>query len=229
MFGKVKDEIATTLGQIREDGLWKGERIITSPQGADITGIINAGRIGGLLEVRDQQIPAILADLDALAVALAENFNTGNAAGFDLSGNPGGDFFLPPPAGGVGAAMVFAVALSDPAQIAASSYGASGSNGNLLNLVDLRDQNIVNGQRPDDFYSNLISRLGNDIAGASFELEAEGLVLRQLRNQRSNISGVSLDEEAANLIRFQRAFEASARVISVVDELTELAINLGRV
>lgn len=120
------------------------------------------------------------------------------------------------------------MALSDPAQIAASSDGAPGSNGNLLNLVDLRDQNIGNGQRPDEFYSNLISRLGNEIAGASFELEAEGLVLRQLRNQRSNISGVSLDEEAVNLIRFQRAFEASARVISVVDELTELAINLGR-
>ena len=140
----------------------------------------------------------------------------------------GGDFFLPPLPGGVGAARAFAVALSDPAQIAASSDGAPGSNGNLLNLVDLRDQNIVNGQRPDEFYSNLISRLGNEIAGASFELEAEGLVLRQLRNQRSNISGVSLDEEAVNLIRFQRAFEASARVISVVDELTELAINLGR-
>ena len=197
-------------------------------QGADITGSITAGRIGGLLDIRDQQIPAVLADLDALAVALANNLNTGNAAGFDLLGNPGGDFFVPPPAGGVGAARVFAVAITDPALIAASSDGAPGSNGNLLNLVDLRNQSIVNGQRPDEFYSNMISRLGNDIAGASFELEAESLVLRQLRNQRSNISGVSLDEEAANLIRFQRAFEASARVISVVDELTELTINLGR-
>ena len=197
-------------------------------QGADITESIIAGRIGGLLEVRDQQIPAVLADLDALAVALANNLNTGNAAGFDLSGNAGGDFFVPPPAGGVGAARVFAVAITDPALIAASFDGAPGSNGNLLNLVDLRNQSIVNGQRPDEFYSNMISRLGNEIAGASFELEAESLVLRQLRNQRSNISGVSLDEEAANLIRFQRAFEASARVVSVVDELTELAINLGK-
>ena len=64
---------------------------------------------------------------------------------------------------GVGAARAFAVALSDPAQIAASSDGAPGSNGNLLNLVDLRDQNIVNGQRPDEFYSNLISRLGTKL------------------------------------------------------------------
>lgn len=57
--------------------------------------------------------------------------------------------------------------------------------------------------------------------------EAEGLILQQLQNQRSAVSGISLDEEAANLLRSQRAFEAAARVVSVVNELTDTAIPLG--
>ena len=197
-------------------------------QGADITATITSGQLGGQLEVRDQTIPSILADLDSLAADLANSVNAVHAAGFDLSGTAGGDFFVPPPGGGVGAAGVLAVAFTDPALVAASLDGQPGDNANLLALIDLRDQGIIGGQRPTEFYSGLIFRIGDDIANASADSEAQGLVLRQLANQRSSISGVSLDEEAVNLIRFQRAFEASARVVSVVDELTQTVINLGR-
>ena len=199
-----------------------------SVQGTDITTKLVGGRIGGFLELRDQTIPSVLADLDNLAASLANNFNSQHRAGFDLSGAPGVDFFVPPPGSGVGAAATFAVALTDPAQLAASSDGAPGSNSNLTALVALRDQAIVAGQQPIEFYAGLVSRIGNDIATALAEQEAESLVLRQLENQRLAISGVSLDEEAVNLLRFQRAFEAAARVVAVVDELTQTAINLGR-
>ena len=196
--------------------------------GVDLTMTIHAGQLGGLLEVRDQKIPAILADLDHLAASLANAFNAQHVSGFDLSGAAAGNFFVPPPAGGAGAAANFAVALTDPAQIAASSDGSPGSNGNLVILAALRDQAVVSGQRAADFYAGLVFRLGNDVANAKAEAEAESLVLRQLENQRSNLSAVSLDEEAANLLRYQRAFEAAARVVSVIDDLTETAINLGR-
>ncbi len=197
-------------------------------QGADITATITSGQLGGQLEVRDQTIPSILADLDSLAADLANSVNAVHTAGFDLAGAAGGDFFVPPPGGGVGAAGVLSVALTDPALVAASADGQPGDNANLLALIDLRDQGIIGGQRPTEFYSGLIFRIGDDIANASADSEAQSLVLRQLANQRSSISGVSLDEEAVNLIRFQRAFEASARVVSVVDELTQTVINLGR-
>ena len=128
----------------------------------------------------------------------------------------------------MGAAGVLSVALTDPALVAASLDGQPGDNANLLALIDLRDQSIIGGQRPTEFYSGLIFRIGDDIANASADSEAQSLVLRQLANQRSSISGVSLDEEAVNLIRFQRAFEASARVVSVVDELTQTVINMAR-
>ena len=196
-------------------------------QGSDITATITAGKLGGLLEVRDRTLTAIRADLDTLAARLATSINATHRAGFDLNGVPGGDFFLPPPAGG-SAANSLALAISDPRQIAASSDTSPGGNGNVNALRALREQPIVNGQKPLDFYAGVVFRIGNDISIASSEEEAQALILRQLENQRGAVSGVSLDEEALNLIRFQRAFEAAARVVTTVNELTATAIQLGR-
>jgi flagellar hook-associated protein 1 FlgK len=200
-------------------------------QGSDITATLTAGKLAGLLEVRDKVLPGFLSDLDDLAAGLTGTVNSVQRAGFDLSGTPGKDFFVPfIPADGssTGAAASFAMSLTDPAEVAASADGASASNGNVLSLAAVRDQNIVNGQAPVAFWANLVSRLGNDISSSSAELEAEGLALEQLQNQRSAVSGVSLNEEAASLIRYQRAFEAAARVGATLNELTDAGVNSGR-
>ena len=200
-------------------------------QGTDITSTLTAGQVGGSLQVRDQTIPSYLADLDNLAAQLRNSVNAVHRAGFDLAGAPGGDFFRPfvaPLGPNAGAANSFAVTLSDPAKLAASLDGTPGNNGNLAALADIRNQTIVNGQRPLDFYANFVFRIGNDVSDASAQLEAGDLVLQQLQNQRGAISGVSLDEEAANLIRYQRAFEAAARVVATVNDLLDTAVNLGR-
>jgi flagellar hook-associated protein 1 len=196
-------------------------------QGTDITAALQGGRIAGLLQARDQSIPSILSDLDSLASSLANSFNSVHQAGFDLSGAQGGDFFMAPPASGVGAAASLAIAITDPARLAASLDGTPGDNSNLLAMADLQNQLIAGGQRPIDFYANLVSRIGNEVERTSIEQSGENLAMQQLENQRGAISGVSLDEEAANLLRFQRAFQAAARVVSIVDQLTEIAVNLG--
>ena len=196
-------------------------------QGSDITSTLTAGQIGGLIQARDQTIPSILGSLDTLAAGLANAVNTAHQAGFDLTGAPGGNFFVPPPAGGTGAAAALSVAITDPNKLAASSDGTSGSNGNLTNLLALQNQSIISGQRPADFYTNLIAQIGTDAANASSDQQVGSQILQQLQNQRQAVSGVSLDEEAANLIKYQRAFEAAARVVSVVDELTNSLISIG--
>jgi flagellar hook-associated protein 1 FlgK len=194
----------------------------------DITGLLNGGKLGGLLAVRDQELPGLLADLDTLATGLINALNAAHRGGFDLSGDAGGDLFAPPPVTGVGAAGTFAVQITDPALVAASSDGSPGSNGNLAALSAVRDQAVAAGQNPTDFYSNLVFKIGDEVSNNSAALDASNLILRQLENQRGGISGVSLDEEAANLIRFQHAYEASARVVNTVNELLDTVINLGR-
>ena len=196
-------------------------------QGTDITSTLSAGQIGGLIQARDQTIPSILGSLDSLAAGLANAVNTAHQAGFDLSGAPGGNFFVPPPAGGTGAAATLAVAITDPSNVAASSDGTPGSNGNLTSLIAIQNQPIISGLSPANYYTNLIAQIGTDAANASSDQQAGSQILQQLQNERQAVSGVSLDEEAAKLINFQRAFEAAARVVSVVDEMTYSLLNIG--
>ena len=194
----------------------------------DITAKLAGGALAGIFAVRDQTIPALRSDLDTLAAGLATALNTAHHQGTDLAGVAGGDLFSPPPAGGVDAAANFSVVITDPSKIAASSDGSAGSNGNLTRLLDVQKQAVTAGQSPTDFYAGIVFRVGSDVANASAERDASDLILRQLGDQRSAISGVSMDEEAANLVRYERAYQAAAHVITVVNNMTDVAIQLGR-
>jgi flagellar hook-associated protein 1 FlgK len=196
-------------------------------QETDITGQVNSGELGGLLTVRDQKIPALLTSLDTLAAALANAFNSANAAGFDLNGNPAGNLFTPPAASGLGTAASMKVAITDPALIAASSDGSPGSNGNVANFASIHEQALIGSTTPSGFYSAMIFNLGNDVANANAELQSSQVVLQQLKDQRGSISGVSLDEEAAHMVQYQRAYEAAARIVTTVDQMLETIIHMG--
>ena len=194
--------------------------------GKDITSTINGGSLGGALQVRDSTIPSIMSSLDSLASSLENSFNSVNKAGTDLNGNPGGNFFVPPPAGGVGAAATMSVALTDPSQIAASLDGSTGDNANVDAMLALQNQGIVNGQTPINAYSNLVFQVGNDVSSAQSEEQGVTATVQQLQNQIGSVSGVSINEEAANLVQYQQAYQAAAQVASVISNLTSTAINM---
>jgi flagellar hook-associated protein 1 FlgK len=193
----------------------------------DITGSLTGGSLSGLVQVRDQEIPTLGSSLDQLAADLANGLNTANQAGFDLNGAAGTNIFVPPPVGGVGAAATLTVNITDPALIAASSNGTSGSNGNLAVLSAVATQPLTNGETPINSYSSIVFKVGNDTSNTSADVESSALILQQLKDQRGSISGVSLDEEATNLIQYQTAYQAAARVVSTVDSLLADAVNLG--
>jgi flagellar hook-associated protein 1 FlgK len=196
-------------------------------QGNDITSTLKSGALGGLIEVRDQKIPGLLNSLDTLASGLATAFNNANAAGFDLNGNAGGTFFTP--VTGAGSAANIAVTITDPALIAASSDGSAGSNGNLANFSDIQNQKIFSGATPTEYYGNIVFGVGNDVSNGTAELQSSNLVLQQLQDQRGSISGVSLDEEAANMTRYQQAYSAAARIVTTVNQMLETVINMGTI
>jgi len=194
---------------------------------SDITNSLSGGSLAGLIQIRDQEIPGIGSSLDQLASGLATALNTANAQGTDLQGNPGGNIFAPPPANGVGAAATLTVSMTDPSLLAASSDGTAGSNGNLANLSAVADENLANGQTPIDAYSNLVGQVGTTTGNTSADADSSNLILQQLQDQNGSVSGVSLDEEASNLIQYQSAYQAAARVVSTVNLLLLDAVNLG--
>ena len=197
-------------------------------QGQDITSQISSGELGGQIQVRDQQIPSVLSQIDTLAAGIENSVNTQSEAGFDLNGNPGTALFTAPPPGTTGAAASMGVAISDPSLVAASSDGTPGSNGNANALASIANQTIVDGQTPSNYYSGTVFQIGNAVSNATAEQTAAQQVTLQLQNQIGALSGVSLDEEAANLTKFQQAYDASARVVTIISELTNEAINLGQ-
>jgi flagellar hook-associated protein 1 FlgK len=194
-------------------------------QGTDITSTLNSGALGGLIQARDQAIPALLNSLDTLASGLADAFNSANANGFDLNGNVGGNLFTP--VSGAGSAANIGVAITDPALIAASSDGSPGSNGNLGNLSAIQNQTIISGSTPTAYYANIVFTVGNDVANGTVELQSSQSVLQQLQDQRGSISGVSLDEEAANMTQYQQAYDAAARIVTTINQMMETVINMG--
>ena len=199
---------------------------VFSAQGQDITSQIQGGQLGGTLQIRDQVIPQVLAQLNNLASQFATSFNTQHQAGFDASGNAGQNFFTPL-ASPTNAAANFGVAISDPSLIAASSDGSAGSNGNLSQLLAIRDQQLPSGASPMNMYSNLVLQVGNFGANAQADVNASNLSVQQITDQRSAVSGVSLDEETTNMIRYQRAYEAGARVVTTVDSMFDTLMAMG--
>ena len=191
----------------------------------DITSQINGGKMGGELTVRDQNIAAIMSNLDTLASEFATAFNAIHRAGYDINGTAGTDFFSVP--GTVaGAASHIAVNISDAALVAASSDGSAGSNGNLSALLALQNQALGSGQTPTEAYASMVFQVGLSTANAKADSQGSQLTLQQLTNQRSALSGVSIDEESTNLIRYQQAYAAAARVITTVDQLTNITLNM---
>jgi flagellar hook-associated protein 1 FlgK len=193
-------------------------------QGTDVTSSFTGGQLAGLLEARDQSIPSAISNMDNLASGIIDSVNAQSQKGYDLNGAKGGNFFQPvvqpSPGSNAGAAENMAVAITDPSSLAASSDGTQGDNANALALANIQNLAVVNGETATDFYSDLVSTVGNDVSSATDEQEAVGLVLTQLQNQRSDISGVSLDEEASNLILYQRAYEAAAEVVAAINTIT---------
>jgi flagellar hook-associated protein 1 len=202
-----------------------GVQQIYSAQGNEITSQISGGSLGGILQARDQAIPTLQTQLDSLASGLVQALNAANQMGTDLNGNPGGNLFQP--ITGTGAAASMTVAITDPALLAAGSDGSSGSNGNIANLTAVANQAVSNGMTPSDAYGNMVFQVGTDVSDGNTELSASTAMLSQLQQQQSSVSGVSLDEEASNLLLYQRAYQASAEAITAVNTMLQTVINMG--
>ena len=133
-------------------------------------------------------------------------FNTAQAQGFDSNGNPGlSNFFTVSPATGASSPGI-SVAITNPALVAISSDGSAGSNGNVANLSATLTTALPAGpDRGSGAYASLVFNVGNDTSNASTESSAIGQNLLALTNQQSTVSGVNIDEETTNLIRYQTA------------------------
>ncbi len=202
---------------------------------ADVTAVLTGGAMGGILAARDATILPALARLDALASGLATSVNAQHHAGFDLAGNPGGDVYSVAASTGPGTvARSLKFLLSDGAQVAAGGAAAPGDGANAKALAALAadTSTVTTGTTPSSF-SGAAAALSYATGSAAQKAQDDRATAGALNDQavaaREALSGVSLDEEATDMIRYQRAFEASSRFLSTVsDLLSELIDSLGK-
>ena len=101
-----------------------------------------------------------------------------------------------------------------------------GGNGNALALAGLETAPTVNGLTFAGAYGALVAAVGRDSADATDNRALRQQLLAQARSQRSESSGVSLDEEAIRLVEYQRAYQAMAKLVTALDQMTETTLNL---
>ena len=224
-------ELSTT---VNADGLQDVVWMDRSGTTLDITADISGGELKGWLDVRDGYAQDYLDRLDTLANAIITEVNAIHQAGFGMTTDPvsGGPVTGQPFFSGTSAANM---ALdpdiaADVNRIAAAISAATvpGDNRNAVAMANLQGQLTMNGGSTsfDNYYSALASGVGNDVRNASANHEYEGAMLTHLENYRESVSGVSLDEEMVNLVKFQHAYDAAAKLITTVDDMLNTVLNM---
>jgi flagellar hook-associated protein 1 FlgK len=177
---------------------------------------------------------SIFSQIDSFAGAIVQKVNAITIDGYgldDTSALPPGRTFFEPSIGQVKASTIEISpdVLNKPRDIPISDSPNEPGNNNLaLEIGRLAvDSDFLNGFSPSEFYTGFIGKLGSLAGEANYGLESSKLVADQLLKQRESVIGVNLDEEAVNLIKFQRAFEASSRVINTTNEMLITLVNLG--
>lgn len=194
----------------------------------DVTSLISQGKLKGLFDLRDVVLPDYISRLDKLAYTIVDKFNTQHKIGYGLDGSTGNNFFAPLSTENGAASQIAldSTITGNPDKIAAAQSLSLGDNRNALALADLQNQSLVEGTTPQSFLNSLVADLGIKASDVYTRLDQQQTIVAQLSTQRESISGVSLDEEMANLIKFESAFKGAARLISLVDEMLETVINM---
>jgi flagellar hook-associated protein 1 FlgK len=188
------------------------------------------GELGGIATLLNVTLANYRAGLNDVAQQLADMVNTQHEAGYDQSGAAGGKFFdytAGDPAGTI------SVLVTDPSKVAASSDGSGQSNNadNADTITQVLNGAVGAGNPPgtpvniNDAYQRLVTGLGSTVAGLNTQTTNQQLLANQVDDEREQQAGVSLDEETINLMQAQRAYEASSRVLTVMNSLLDTLIN----
>lgn len=206
-------------------------------QGNDVTADVSSGQLGGLLNVRNQVLSSISGDaqqagsLNQFAKTLADSVNQILQSG-KVSSDPGAASGLPLFTYNTSDATLAAGSLTVNPSIAADQLApadaAGNANGNAIQLASLGStaQAALGGMNLTTFLSSIASNIGQQTQQAQSSLTTQQQATAQAKSLRDQISGVSLDAEAVKLIEFQRGYQAAARVLAVLNDLTDKTIQM---
>lgn len=200
---------------------------ILDGQGADVTAKITTGKLGALLETRNVTLPAYTSQLDTLAAGFADQVNGILAGGLNQNGaSPTQNLFSYNAT--LGAAGSLAVTGITPPELAAAGAAEPGGNANANRLARLSSTPAIGGLTLSQYYGTLAAGLGTKLDTIRGRSASDGQLLLQARNLRQEATGVSIDQEAAKLLEYQRGFQAVGQVLGILNQMSDTLFNMIR-
>jgi flagellar hook-associated protein 1 FlgK len=202
-----------------------GQYQIIDSRGENMTSAITRGRLGALLEMRNTTMPQYSAQVDTLARGFADQVNGILAGGLAANGLPPVQNLFTYDAV-AGAAATLAVTGMTTGELAAAGAGEPGGNANANRLAQLSNKPAINGLTLTGYYGAMATTLGARLESTRGRNTSDQQLLLQARTLRQQVSGVSVDQEAAKLLEYQRGFQAVGQVMGVLNEMTDTLFGI---
>ena len=217
--------------QAQPDAALGGTSRIALVDGAtslDVTARLQSGELGGRLQVRDQVVPGVQAQLDQLAYDLATTVNTQHQAGYGLDGTQTTFFAAPAGVPGAAAGLALRSGITAREVAAASSPGLPGNSDNAIALAGLANGKNAGGGTTTfgGQAATIVGDVGTQVAEGQRESSLRQDQLTHLQSLQGSEESVSLDEEMTQLLTYQRSYQASAHVLQVVDGLLDNLMSI---
>jgi len=221
----IKDNLV--VGEIEgaldaDGGVQVSVRNSDSDSTAKLTG---QGSIQGLIEARDTVLQDLRQDINLMAAKLIEGINSVHKPGVSLDGSTGADFFTGTDASNI---AVNAALIADLNKIQLSADTDEGDNtiaGNLLKWLESPQEGLGK-VTVAQHYNEAVASYGQELANINNRLADQEVISHTLTQMRAGVSGVSLDEEMSSLIQYQRAYQASAKLISTINDLFQTILAM---
>jgi flagellar hook-associated protein 1 FlgK len=243
------NQIAGATATIESDGTATvriGGRVLVQAAGADTLAFDGAhpaalhlansvldpselgGTLGGLVEARTGDLADAMSRLDRMAARLAGDVNALHTQGKDMRGDTGMAFFTlsgvgPDGIKGAAGALRVNVALeADASRVAAGTNDKPGDGSVAADIAAIRNQS----EGASSMLRALVSGVGARTKESQDLADGQQVIVSSFQAQRESVSGVSLDEEGASLLQFQRSYQAAARIVTTVDEMAQTLLQM---
>ncbi|MBI3414283.1 MAG: flagellar hook-associated protein FlgK [Verrucomicrobia bacterium] len=214
------------LDQLEAYDAGGGSFMVRSQTSQSALSLSGNGGLAGTIDARDGTVANMQKDLNTLATTIISQVNAIHQGGFSLTGSTGANFFVGTDAGSI---QVNNALVVDPSLIQASgTTGVVGDNTVALKLAQLADasQAALNNQTFSQSYQKTVAAMGEDLARANSDVGSQQAVQSLLLRQRDSLSGVSLDDEMTDLMKYQKAFAASAKLITTIDQMLDTVLMM---
>lgn len=219
----VSDGTATDSLETYDSG---GGQLLIKAQNAGTPLTLSSGSIEGNITTRDGALATLQTSVNTLASQLITQVNGIYSSGYDLNGNTGADLFTGTDASDIGVNSALA---NDPSQLQASgTAGATGDNTVVLALAQLANTNIagLSNQTFSQSWAQTVGNLGDTISAVNELVNDSSSATQMLTSQWNSESGVSIDTEMTNLMQYEKSYEASAQLITTLNEMLQDLVDM---